>query len=674
MFSNRFRTPGRAAPVVLVVLIAVSAAIRFWAGQQTEVPWIAPDETIYALLGRSLWETGSLTLLGTAATGYSFVYPALIGLPLTLGNLATGVSIAQALGAIVMSSTAAVVYLWGRKPLGPWWALTAAALTLALPELAYSGLLMSEVAVYPTVTLALWALAAALARPTPRGQALVLAAITLALATHVRSIALVPTIFLAVALQCAFARSLEPGRRQGLLLGVTGAACVAMLAGFAIAGSWASAFGAYASAASGYELGAAAADVVWHFAGVFLLVAGIPLVALAAMTIECARGRERDPAAVALVATAAAWTACLVLEVGTFASVWVGHLVQRDLLPVVPPLLLVFGLWLRRGLPREAPWIHLAALAVATPAVLLPVKRYATQESALDAFGFIPLWRLSEATSGATLQLVYVLSAAALVAAAVLVPRRLRLLLPVLVAVTFGALSIVSTHEIERLARADRAWVFDIGDRRWVDRAADGPVTYLQAATPLSAGLWKHAFWNRRITSVAYLPEAGSVGPIAPTVVGLPPSGLLRTRDGGGLNGPLIVSPTEIEFRGERVAQAPRSTTLTGLTLWRVEPPARVSSWKAGVQPNGDILGEAQVTVYACGPGRLELVLLGKQGLPVEISVEDILTARVTVASGDVWTGSVPAPPDANGRGLCSFKIKSPGLVGSTRIEFVRGA
>lgn len=638
-----------------------------------EVPWIAPDETIYALLGRSLWETGTLSLLGTAAAGYSFVYPALIGFPLTLADLHMGVTIAQALGAIAMSSTAAVVYLWGRRVVGPWWALAAAALALALPELAYSGLLMSEVAVYPTVTLALWAIAAALVQPTPRRQALVLAAIALALATHVRSVALVPTLVVAVALQCGFERTLVPARRQALLLGVTGALCAVTLAVFAIAGSWRDALGAYAAAAGGYELGAAATHVAWHFAGVFILVAGIPLIALAAMTIECAWRRERDPAACALVATAAAWTACLVLEVGTFASQWVDHVVTRDLLPVVPPLLLVFALWIVQGLPRAAPWLQLAALAVAAPALLLPVQRYALQESALDAFGIIPLWRLREATSTTTLELVYPLAVATVVCAAVLLPRRLRLALPVAVAVVFASLSVLSTREIQRLTLLDRAWVFDVGDPRWVDRAADGPVTYLQAATPLSAGLWKHAFWNRRITSVAYLPDAGSVGPIEPTVVDLPPSGLLRTSGGGGLTAKLLVSPTEIELRGERLAQAPRSTTLTGLTLWRVEPPARVSSWKAGVQPNGDILGEALVTVYACGPGRLELILLGKQGIPVEISADGILNARVTVAPGDVWTGSIPAPPDADGRRLCSFTIKSPGLVGSTRLEFVRG-
>ena len=654
------------------MLTAGSAVIRFWAGRRFELPWIAPDETIYALLGRSLWETGAASLLGTAASGYGLVYPALIGLPLTFGDLDTGVAVAQAIGAVVMSSTAIVVYVWGRRLVGPWWALAAAGLALALPELAYSGLLMSEVAIYPTATLALWAIAAALAKPSPRRQALVVAAVALALATHVRSVALIPTLLVAVAIQCGFARSLEPARRQRILLGGTVAVCVITLAAFAIAGSWNDVLGAYAAAAGGYELGAVASDVAWHLAGVFLLVAGIPLIALAAMMIECARGRERDSAACALVATAAAWTACLVLEVGTFASRWVGHVTLRDLLPVVPPLMLVFALWVARGVPRSAPWLQLAALAVAAPALLLPVKRFAVQESALDAFSIIPLWRLREVESASILELVYPLAVALLVGVAVFLPRRLRLVLPVTVALTLVSLSVLSTREIERLTLLDRAWVFDVGDPRWVDRAADGPVTFLQAGTALSAGFWKHAFWNDRITSVAYLPDAGPVRPVVPTVVELPPSGLLRTAAGTGLDGTLLVSPTEIELIGERVAQAPRSTDLTGLTLWRVEPPARVNSWKSGVQPNGDIVGEALVTVYACGPGHLEVTLLGKQGLPVEIRADGILNTRVTVRPGAAWTGSVPTPPDADGRRVCTFALNSPGLVGATRLEFVR--
>ncbi len=662
--------PRRAAPIALVLLMAVSAGVRFWAARGMDLPWIAPDETIYALLGRSLWEDGSFTLLGAPADNYSFVYPALIGLPLTIGDLDTGVAAVQALGALLMSSTALLVYLWGRGPLGAWWAVAAAGLTLAVPDLAYSGLLMSEVAVFPVATLAVWAIAAALTRPSPRRQALVAATIVLALATHVRLVALIPTLFVAVALQCGFVRSLEPARRQAVLLVGTAGVCGLTLAGFAAAGRWDHVFGAYAAAAGGYELGAVAADVIWHFGGIFILVAGIPLIALAAMTIQCVQRRESDPAACALVATTVAWTLCLGLEVGTFASRWVEHVTLRDLQPVIPPLMLVFALWLARGVPRPRPWIQLAALALAVPAVLLPVDRFAIQESALDAVSMIPLWRLAEATSTQALELVYALTVGALVALAVFLPRRMRIALPVVVALTLVTLTIFSTRQIQRLTHLDRAWVFDTGDPRWVDEATSAPVTYLNASS-FPAGVWKQVFWNRRIVAVAQLKGAAPIAPLAPVHVELAPDGRLRTVDGRAFRPALVAAPTDFDLAGVRIAQAPRSTDLAGITLWRTDGPLRLLTSRTGVKPNGDVLGTAQITVYACGPGRLELTLLGKQGAPVELRVNGITWARPQIAPGGVWYGSLPSPPDADGRSPCVFEIVS-GLVGSTRIEFVR--
>ena len=660
-----------AAPIALVLLVAVSAGVRFWAARGMDLPWIAPDETIYALLGRSLWEDGSPSLLGAPAGNYSFIYPALIGLPLTLGDLDTGIALVQVIGALLMSATAFIVYLWGRGPLGAWWAVAAAGLTLAVPDLAYSGFVMSEAAVYPVATLAVWAIAAALARPSPVRQALVAISIVLALATHVRLVALIPTLFVAVALQCGFARSLEPARRQTVLLAGTAGVCAVTVAGFAFAGRWHDVFGAYAAAAGGYELGAVAADVIWHFAGIFILVAGIPLVALAAMAIECVRRRESDPAAGALVATTLAWTLCLGLEVGTFASRWVGHVTLRDLQPVIPPLMLVFALWIARGVPRPRPWIQIAALALAVPAVLLPVDRFAVQESALDAVSMIPLWRLAEASSTQALELVYALTVGALVALAVFLPSRLRVALPVVVALTLVTLSILSTRQIERLTHLDRAWVFDTGDPRWVDEATTAPVTYLHASS-FSAGVWKHLFWNRRIVAVARLKSSAPLDPLAPVNVELGPDGLLRAVDGRAFQPGLVAAPTDFDLAGERIAQAPRSTDLAGLTLWRIDQPLRLLTSRTGVQPNGDVLGKAQITVYSCGRGRLELTLLGKQGTPIELRVNGITWARPQIASGAVWNGSVPSPPDADGQSLCVFELVSPGLVGSTRLEFVR--
>ena len=37
-----------------------------------------------------------------------------------------------------------------------------------------------------------------------------------------------------------------------------------------------------------------------------------------------------------------------------------------------------------------------------------------------------------------------------------------------------------------------------------------------------------------------------------------------------------------------------------------------------------------------------------------------------------VWRPAVPAPPQADGSGRCVYVLESDGLVGSTRIDFVR--
>ena len=99
---------------VLAALVAVSTIVRAFAGLRVPTPWIAADEMIYAELGRSLWETGRLDILGQDAAFYSLLHPALIGLPLALFDTALGYDVARVLQALVMSLAAVPVFAWGR--------------------------------------------------------------------------------------------------------------------------------------------------------------------------------------------------------------------------------------------------------------------------------------------------------------------------------------------------------------------------------------------------------------------------------------------------------------------------------------------------------------------------------------------------------------------------------
>src|SRR5919197_2996413 len=189
----------RPPPVVtvLALLVGGSTLLRFWGGTQIPTPWITPDEMIYAAHGQSLWAAGHFRLLGRPSEFLSLVYPALAGLPLSLGNLERGYHALKLLQALGMSLTAVPVYLWARSLGTRFYAYVAAALTVAIPGLAYSGLIMTEVAFYPLVVLAAYALAAALERPTLVRQALLVLACAAAAMTRLQAFVLLPVLLTA---------------------------------------------------------------------------------------------------------------------------------------------------------------------------------------------------------------------------------------------------------------------------------------------------------------------------------------------------------------------------------------------------------------------------------------------------------------------------------------------
>src|SRR3954467_15403943 len=182
----------------LAALVAVSTALRAWAALQVPVPWIAPDEMVYALLGRGLWHHGSLDILGGPTPYYSLLTPVLAGLPYD------PLRVVQAL---VMSLAAVPTFLWARALVPARSALLAATLAVAVPGLAYSGLVMTEVLFYPLLVLAAWAAAEALVRRTWQAQLLAVAAFLAVAGTRLQAIVLLPAYATAVGLDAGMARS-----------------------------------------------------------------------------------------------------------------------------------------------------------------------------------------------------------------------------------------------------------------------------------------------------------------------------------------------------------------------------------------------------------------------------------------------------------------------------------
>jgi hypothetical protein len=297
------------------------------------------------------------------------------------------------------------------------------------------------------------------------------------------------------------------------------------------------------------------------------------------------------------------------------------------------------------------------------------VKELVTEAAVPDALMTVGLLRILEQTSSGTLELLWVIGAGLVVLVAVTVPRRAAPALAGVVLVGLLVASVVAQHELRQRTIADRALHFGSTAPGWVDAVADGPVAFFYDGNPYWTTVWQTAFWNRRIATVA-TPTGELPGDVPGRhVVAIRDDGLLTGSD-GPLGQRLVVAPANITVDGERVRTLPLGEQFP-LVLWRTPQAPTISSWATGLQPNGDIVQPVDVTVYGCGPGALELTLLGKTGAPVRISVDRQLVRTVVVRPGEVWRGSVPAPPGDPGR-RCRFRIETTGLLGSTRIEFVR--
>jgi hypothetical protein len=658
-------------------LVVVSAAVRFGLSRGVDAPWIAPDEQLYGLLGRSLVAGDGLTVLGERIPYYSLVYPLLVGLPFAWTGLEEGVRTVQLLQALAMSLTAVPVFLWTRPVAGSRWALAGAGLTVLIPGLVYSGLFMSEALYYLVATLAVWALAACLARPTLVHQGYLLGAVALAFATRLQAVGLGGTILLALGLVAVAERSLAPFRRLLLTLVVLGAGAALWVAARVRAGGFGELLGAYAPLAQAdeYSLGDIAQSLAWQTGAVALLTVAVPLVALGILAWDMVRGREQDPRVRALVASALAYAVVTLVLVGAFASRFVEHVTERQLLSVAPPVFAVFAVWLRRGAPRPQPATSIVAFAVAAAALLLPLDRVTTPAAYADSPSMISLEQLSRHLDEAAFEGVYAGALALLLLAAVLLPRRAAPALAIVVAVALGAASLVASNETRERSQTERERTFAGVPADWIDAAGEHDVALLVTDERFWPSTWELLFWNESVMEVIRLRGAESPGVVPQEVATVRRDGVLEARSGIDLEPRAVAAPTGTSMVGDAVASMPASFEQPGMVLWRVEPPLRMSRRIVGLRPNGDLHGgeAARIEVFGCVPGKLELTLLGKEGRPTRIRRAGELLAERSIQPDGVWRVAVRAPEGADGSRRCVFVLETDGLIGSTRIDFVPG-
>jgi hypothetical protein len=624
-----------------VLLIAVSTTLRALASRGIPTPWIGADELLYGQLGRSLYHSGSFQILGQPAAYYSLVYPAFAGLPLSVGSFGFGYALLKVVQALVMSLTAVPVYLWARSLARPWWAVAAAALTLAVPGLAYSGLIMTEVAFYPALLLAAWALARALARPTLGNQALAVGGILLCTATRLQALVLVPVLVSALLVMLAFDRSLARARRLWPTFACLGVAAAAYVAWRLHSGGL---LAAYSAAGQGhYSLAEVWRFVLYHAADVLLLVGFFPVCAVALLVPVAVRERSDELRAyVAVVVALAGW---LVLEVGAFASRHVGHIAERDLLALAPVAFVGFAVWLSRGSPRPRRATALVALGAFVLLVKLPIPGVLSPSAYPDSFTLIPLTQLVPHVPH--MAFVLDLAAAVLLALFATVPRRFAWLLPVALVGALGVASASASNVIRGEATGMQARTLG-AENSWVDRYASGGVAYVYTDDVWWNSVWQTTFWNRSVDRVYTVASGPVTGPIPQLAVTIAPDGLVV-----GANGPsYAVASRAVTFAGAPVA---RSTA--GLVLWRVDRPLRISTYTRGLRYDGVISHRARVQGWGCAGKSLRVVLTTAAARRIVVRRGDSVYDRMRLRAGEVLHAEVPAGRD------CRFELDVSGPV-----------
>ncbi|HEY7604185.1 MAG TPA: glycosyltransferase family 39 protein [Gaiellaceae bacterium] len=653
----------------LVALVLLSTALRAWAAVEVPVPWIAPDEMVYGLLGRSLWLHGTLSILGGPAPYYSFLTPLLAGFPLAFFGLGWGYDLLQGLQAFVMSLAAVPVYLWARTLVPRRNALAAAALTLATPVLAYSGLVMTEVLFYPLLVTAAWAGAAAIAVPTRRNHVLLLVAFVAVCATRIQAIVLVPALISAALLDAGLARSW--GRlRQQLPAAVGLGVLLAAWAVWRLASGKATLGGYDVVASTSYSVGAAARFVLYHGASLLVLCALFPVAAVAVKLAEAVRRGETDARVRAYLAVATSLTLWIVVEVGVFASRYSDRIVERNLIGLAPILFIGLVLWLRRG--PDGGYLLRGVVAASALAVLLllPVRRYVDIYGVHDALTLVPLYKLSTATSLGTMTWTY--RAVAMVAALLfaVLPRQRLQWVPIALVVVLVAGSVVSSRFVVDEARKQQVTFVD-DDPSWADRAGGKRIAYLYDGEPSWPGVWETLFFNTNVERVYDLNTTTIPGPL--------PQDQVAVREDGKVLGPADLQETEyaiasnwIELAGDRKgAVTQQGLKQAGLVLWKLDHPFRIRSWISGLEPNGDISGEAQLVAFDCTSGTFSVTLLIKEPQKVDIRIDDKLVRHLEFPVGQTWHGDLPVPERSGG--TCRLLVTPTGLTGTTVFEFHRG-
>ena len=200
------------------------------------------DELLYERLALSFADGSFLpTLHGETVDVYAVLYPLLLMPVYAIVDMPDAVRVVHGLNGVLLASAVVPTYLLARELALPRFAVLASAIfSVALPWMVIGGFVMTESAAYPAFLWAVLAMQRAVVVPSPRRDAIALAAILVAALARPQLAALGLVLVLAAAAQEARSRR---WREHAALWAVAAVALpVAFLGGAGVLGSYAPVF------------------------------------------------------------------------------------------------------------------------------------------------------------------------------------------------------------------------------------------------------------------------------------------------------------------------------------------------------------------------------------------------------------------------------------------------
>jgi hypothetical protein len=472
------------------------------------VDWyVMTDELLYERLAVSVGQLHSPLphVHGHLIANVNQLYPLLLA-PLFHGRLVPdGLRDAHVLNALVMTSACIPAFLLARRVTGgSRLAYVVAALTVCIPWIALSSFLMTEVVAYPAFLWAILALHNAAVSPGPRSDALLLAAVGVAVLARTQFAVLLVIVPLALLLDRFSPRLLvREHRLLAVVYAVLALAAVVLLA----TGELSRVLGTYSVTAEGNVVPRGMPRALLEHLAPLGLGTGIVPFVLGVAWLLTALVRRRNRVQHAFAAIAVVAVVALLFEVASYdLRFGAGRLHDRYLFYVVPLLLVAFAAMLLE--PNWPRWTVVAAgglLALAF--AFMPIVSYGKfNVDSPVAYLNERLLGLGGSESGAQLLLSFL---TIVVLVLLLAPRRVAvgvaavaiLLAPAQTALAFTRL-LDHDGTSGRPITLDQSVVFD-----WLDRKVGTGEKVAMIPYPLLYGnywenvayWWNVEFWNESV-------------------------------------------------------------------------------------------------------------------------------------------------------------------------------